>query len=168
MLLSALVGVLLISFGDNIFDHNQDDFSSLYLGIALAFVAAIFYALITLLTRRVEGMSPALIAFFQVNIGSFLLLPFVDSTKIMTESGLIYVIVLGVVHTGVMYILLYGAVRKITIYSIAAISFFYPITALIIDLLVFGVELTSLQYLGLVLVMCSSVSVSLIESKRII
>ncbi|WP_148050484.1 EamA family transporter, partial [Pseudomonas protegens] len=45
---------------------------------------------------------------------------------------------LGIVHTGVMYVLLYGAIQKLPTALTGALSFIYPIAAIFVDWLAFG------------------------------
>ncbi len=86
------------------------------LGIVLALGAALLYAFAALIIKRLAGTPPHLIALVQVTWGSL--------------------VTLGIVHTGVMYVLLYGAIQKLPTALTGALSFIYPIAAIFVDWLV--------------------------------
>lgn len=55
---------------------------------------------------------------------------------------------MGVVHTGLMYILLYGAIQRLPTTLTGALSFIYPVVAFGVDALAFGRRLEPGQILG--------------------
>ncbi|WP_323150420.1 DMT family transporter, partial [Pseudomonas oryzihabitans] len=55
---------------------------------------------------------------------------------------------LGIVHTGLMYVLLYGAIQKLPTALTGALSFIYPIAAIFVDWFAFGHRLELLQWIG--------------------
>jgi len=123
--------------------------SNYALGIGLALGAAFFWAVAALLTKKLTGTPPQLIALVQVCVGILMLAPFVDWTALpagQTAWGAL--ITLGAVHTGIMYILMYGAVQKLPTYLQGAFSFIYPVVAIFVDYAAFGHRLQPLQVLG--------------------
>ena len=59
-----------------------------------------------------------------------------------------YLVVIGVVHTGIMSTLLYSAIQKIPTALVGALSYIYPIVAILVDWVVFGNPLGMLQMAG--------------------
>ncbi|WP_269581515.1 DMT family transporter [Roseibium sp. Sym1] len=119
------------------------------LGIALALGAAFFWAVAALLTKKLTGTPPQLIALIQVCVGILMLAPFVSWTALpagTTAWGAL--LTLGAVHTGIMYILMYGAVQKLPTYLQGAFSFIYPVVAILVDYAAFGHKLQALQLVG--------------------
>lgn len=55
---------------------------------------------------------------------------------------------IGVVHTGLVYILLYGTIQKLPTPLIGALSFIYPVVAILVDFVVFGHRLDAWLLLG--------------------
>ncbi|MGC3664159.1 EamA family transporter, partial [Pseudomonas aeruginosa] len=55
---------------------------------------------------------------------------------------------LGIVNTGLMFVLLYGAIQKLPTALTAALSFIYPDPAILVDWLVFEHRLSLAQSLG--------------------
>ncbi len=143
----AFAGVLLIVLSR---PGGADYAGSHYaLGIALALGAAFFWAVAALLTKKLTGTPPQLIALIQVCVGILMLAPFVSWQALpdgTTAWGAL--ITLGVVHTGIMYILMYGAVQKLPTYLQGAFSFIYPVVAIAVDYAAFGHRLQPLQLMG--------------------
>jgi len=63
---------------------------------------------------------------------------------------------LGIVHTGVMYQLLYSAIQKLPTPIIGSLSFIYPVVAIVVDNLVFGHTLSITQLAGGVLILLAA------------
>ncbi|MDR9749828.1 DMT family transporter [Pseudomonas sp. SZMC_28357] len=119
------------------------------LGIALALGAALLYAIAALIIKRLSGTPPHLIALIQVCTGVLLLAPFATFSTLPQQPGAwASLLTLGVVHTGVMYVLLYGAIQKLPTALTGALSFIYPIAAIFVDWLAFGHRLEPVQWLG--------------------
>ena len=64
-------------------------------------------------------------------------------------------LVVGLVHTGLVYNLMYGAFQRLRAETIASLSFIYPAVALGTDLLLFDATLGALQWLGMGLILAS-------------
>lgn len=118
-------------------------------GILLAFSAAFFWAVAAFLTKKLTGTPPQLIALIQVCVGILMLAPFV-SWSALPDSSIAWsaLITLGAVHTGLMYILMYGAVQKLPTFLQGAFSFIYPVVAIVVDYIAFGHALQTVQLVG--------------------
>ena len=150
----AFCGVALttgLQFGDN---HQQ-----LWLGVGLAAVAACLYAIATLTTRKLTGIQPAQIAGLQMMLGVLLMLP-LEKTSLneLAMPSLAALCTLGLVHTGLMYNLMYSAFQRLPVSSIAFLSFVYPLVAVLIDLWFYQVALSLLQVLGMCLILSAIVA----------
>lgn len=123
--------------------------SDYLLGIVLALGAALLYAFAALLIKHLSGTPPHLIALIQVCTGVLLLAPWAHFDALPQQpSAWASLVTLGVLHTGVMYVLLYGAIQKLPTALTGALSFIYPIAAIAVDWLAFGHRLQALQWLG--------------------
>ncbi|MOA28567.1 EamA-like transporter family protein [compost metagenome] len=65
-----------------------------------------------------------------------------------TANAWLLLATLGLVHTGLMSSLLYSAIQKIPTSLVGALSFIYPLVAIIVDWAVFGHRLSMMQLLG--------------------
>ncbi|MDN0083815.1 DMT family transporter [Crenobacter sp. SG2305] len=125
------------------------------LGSLLALGAALLYAVATLIAKRLPpGLPPALTASLQTGVGVLLLWPLVDADAAWhAGSHWLELTVLGLVHTCLMYVLMYAAFRRLPTHLIGALGFIYPVTAILVDWLAFDHRLGPAQWLGLVLIL---------------
>ena len=132
------------------------------MGIALALGAAFFYALAALAAKWLKGTPPHLIALIQVSTGIIMLAPFADFSAMPTAAGTWSLLVtMGVVHTGLMYVLLYGAIQKLPTHLTGALSFIYPIAAIAVDRIAFGHALQPLQVVGAAIILLAAAGMNL-------
>lgn len=127
------------------------------LGIAMALGAALLYAIAALIIKRLQGVPPHLIALLQVCVGALLLAPLANLSSLPQGSGTWSILLtLGVVHTGIMYVLLYGAIQKLPTALTGALSFIYPVAAIAVDWVVFDHRLGALQWLGVAAILLAA------------
>jgi len=122
-------------------------------GIALSLGAAFLYAVAALLVKRLSGTPPHLIALIQVCTGALLLAPFSRLGAAMPSDAWLSLVTLGVIHTGLMYVLLYSAIQRLPTSLTGALSFIYPVVAIFVDWAAFGHGLGWMQWLGVALVL---------------
>ncbi|MEO4046747.1 DMT family transporter [Pseudomonas sp. CAU 1711] len=126
------------------------------LGIALALGAALLYALAALIVKRLTGTPPHLIALVQLLTGVLMLAPLASLQLPEQTQAWASLAALGIVHTGVMYMLLYSAIQKLPTALSGALSFVYPIAAIFVDWLAFGHRLSPLQWLGVAAILLAA------------
>lgn len=131
-------------------------------GIGQALLAALLYGLSTLVTKRITGVRPHLIALVQVLVGIPLLLPFADFGAMRgTGWDWGWLVGLGLLHTGVMYVLMYAAYARLPTAKIAVLAFVYPAVAMVMDWAVYGHHIGLVQALGVPLIVTASLKVTL-------
>jgi len=133
------------------------------IGVGLALAASLFYAVATLTTRAVKGVKPEILSTAHCLIGCLAFLPFLNMGALQ-GSGVGtwgWLIGLGVIHTGFVYVLLYSAYPKVPIAGIAAAAFLNPAAALLSDFVVFGRSITMMQGVGLGLILLAGLGVNL-------
>lgn len=142
----AFAGMLLIIQAKPGASYIGTDYLS---GILLALGAAFFYALAAVAAKKLKGTPPHLIALVQVAVGVLMLAPLADWSNLPTEpQGWLPLVALGILHTGVMYILLYSAIQRLPTNLIGSLSFIYPIAAIVVDRIAFDHQLQLVQMLG--------------------
>lgn len=155
----AFVGLLMVVK----IDATGFSLTSGYLGgLVLALGAAFLYAVASIITKRLRGLPPHLIALVQVSLGTLLLAPLADPSALPLHGfqwG--YLLMLGLVHTCIMYILLYSAIQKLPTARIAVLSFIYPAVAIMVDFGVYGRDLSFAQWAGMALILLGSAGVNL-------
>ncbi|MFI6490574.1 DMT family transporter [Streptomyces sp. NPDC050564] len=155
----AFAGLILVS------GVTPGDFTSggsYVVGVGQALLAALLYGLSTLVTKRITGVRPHLIALVQVLVGIPLLLPFADFGAMRGEGAdWGWLVGLGVIHTGLMYVLMYAAYAKLPTSKIAVLAFTYPAVAMVMDWAVYGHHIGLVQALGVPLIVLASLKVTL-------
>jgi drug/metabolite transporter (DMT)-like permease len=132
------------------------------IGLLQALGAAFLYAVASIIVKQLKGIPPHVIALVQAMLGTLMLLPLADFSSLPTSSlSWGYLAVLGVVHTGIMYILLYAALQKLPTPMIAVLSFTYPAVAILVDYLAYGRDLSLGQWSGIGLILLGSAGVNL-------
>ncbi|MFF5707528.1 DMT family transporter [Streptomyces sp. NPDC012756] len=155
-LVLAFLGLVLVS------GVRPGDTASLA-GLGYALAAAVLYALATFVTKRITGVRPHLIALVQVVVGMPLLLPFVEFGGV-GGGGWGWLVGLGFIHTGLMYVLMYAAYAKLPTAKIAVLAFTYPAVAMGVDWAVYGHHIGLVQALGVPLIVLASLKVTLVRA----
>jgi drug/metabolite transporter (DMT)-like permease len=132
------------------------------LGIAMAAMAAAGWAVAAVTTKRLKGVPPQVIALVHVTTGALMLAPMVqwDGLSIDYRSWTALV-TLGVLHTGVMYALMYAAVQRLPTDQQGALSFVYPVVAILIDVVALGTELHPFQMAGIAAIVMAAAGVTM-------
>jgi drug/metabolite transporter (DMT)-like permease len=131
-------------------------------GVLLALGAAFFYAVAAIVTKALRGVPPHLIALIHVSVGIIMLIPFANLSALPTDTGAwASLVTVGVVHTGLMYILLYGAIQKLPTHLVGALSFIYPVVAIAVDLLAFGHRFQPLQVVAAMAILLAAAGMTL-------
>ncbi|HBS5678547.1 DMT family transporter [Klebsiella sp. 141240] len=151
-LLLAFGGVVILLSSELTPSHNDN----LVTGIILALGAAFFYALTAIIARKLQPLPAQHIAFIQVIVGTVMLLPLVHHPEFNSHFPWRYLLILGIVHTGIMYQLLYSAIQKLPTPVTGSLSFIYPLVAILVDYLVFHHALAPLQLAGGVLILLAA------------
>jgi len=126
------------------------------LGVAMALGAAFFYALTALITRQLRQVSPQQIALVQMVVGTLMLLPLVQISFELKPMQWGILLTVGIVHTGIMYQLLYAAIQKLPTPLTGSLSFIYPLVAVVVDKLVFNHTLSLTQLAGGALILLAA------------
>ena len=155
----AFVGTLLIVQAKPDAGYSGTDY---FVGVMMALGAAFFYAVAAIITKKLAGTPPHLIALIQVCVGIGMLTPFANLRHPPAGVGTWGVLVaVGVVHTGLVYILLYGAIQKLPTHLTGSLSFIYPIVAIAVDFVVFGRRLLAAQLIGAAAILIAAAGMNL-------
>ncbi|MGY2330050.1 DMT family transporter [Pseudomonas sp. SDT2931_S440] len=150
----AFVGMLAIVTAHGDQSNTGDDY---LVGVALALGAAFLYAIAALIIKRLKEVPPHLMALIQVTTGALLLAPLMQWHSLSASmDAWAALLTLGVVHTGLMYVLLYGAIQKLPTAITGALSFVYPIAAIFVDWIAFGHRLGWMQWLGVAAILLAA------------
>lgn len=155
----AFGGLLLIIAGKPSGGAGGADYAG---GILMALGAAFFWATAAIITKKLSGTPPHLIALVQVCVGILMLAPFANLHDLPnTAASWAALITIGVVHTGIMYVLMYGAVQKLPTHLQGSLSFIYPVVAIVVDLIAFGYRPDMGQIIGAIAILIAAAGMNL-------
>ncbi|MEC1738304.1 DMT family transporter [Bacillus mojavensis] len=144
----AIIGMVLI-VGNGISASGTDDL----LGIFFGLVAAACYAALMLLNKFIHRMGRLEITIIQLGLTAFLLLPYVFFTEGfgifgVSRSSVPFIIILGIVNTGIGFWLFFSGMQKLKGQSIAMLSYVDPFVAILISAIILREQMTIVQMLG--------------------
>ena len=144
----AILGMLLI-IGNGISASGKDDL----LGILFGLVAAAFYAALMLLNKFIQSMGMLEITIIQLGTTALLLFPYVLFTEGfgilgVSRSSIPFIILLGVVNTGIGFWLFFSGMLKLKGQSIAMLSYVDPFVAILISAVILQEKMTIIQIIG--------------------
>jgi len=136
--------------------------SGYLIGIGLTFVAAVLCGASLLLSRRISRERPFAVVLIQCLVGVVMLAPFADYAAVWHPgSHWFWLAGLGLIHSGVCYVLFYSSYPRLQVATIAVLAFIYPVIALALDYLVYGRTLVPVQTVGIVLIVLGTLGVNL-------
>ena len=163
----AFIGVIFVIDVFNNIDLNQGYF----IGVILALTAALFWAISALIVKRIDCVKPHLTVLIQLCVGVIIVLPFVDFVSMteVTKNEWLYLVIIGVIHSCVVYILMYSSYKVLSAPVIAIMTFIYPCVAIMVDVMIFNKQLDLMQWLGITMILLSSyISSQNIQTNNII
>jgi RarD protein len=155
----AFVGVACAADPLKLFAGAGADYA---LGIALTFVAAILCGASLLLSRRISRERPLLVVLVQCLAGVAMLAPFADVGAVAHAGPhWLWLAGLGLVHSGICYVLFYSAYPRLPVTTIAVMAFIYPVVTLLLDYVLYARTLQPVQIAGIVLIVLGTLGVNL-------
>lgn len=150
----AFAGLLLILLEKPTADYVGGSYAW---GVMLVLAAATGWAIAAATTKYLTGMPPQLIALIHVVTGIVILLPFSDLGN-LPSGGRTWalLIIVGLVHTGLMYALMYSAVQKLPTHLQGILTFINPVVAILTDVFALGHVLHWTQQLGAAVILVSA------------
>ncbi|WP_439588855.1 DMT family transporter [Hydrogenophaga sp.] len=142
--------------------------SSSYLwGVGLALLNSVGYAALTLIANRARGVSPLALAWWQCAVGAVVLLWW-PLTQGWPPAGPAWAWLagLGVIHTGLAYVVLYAGVARLTAGRVAVLQFVYPASAVAVDWLVYDRALSPSQLVGVLVMLVALVVVGMQRARH--
>lgn len=123
-------------------------------GVALSVAASLAYAAAVLLAHAQAARVGSLaLAVGPCAVGSVLLAPWVLLQGLPAPGAAwLWLAGLGVLHTGLAYVLLYAGMARLPAGRVAVLQFVYPATAVLVDAVVYGRSLGGAQGTGVLLI----------------
>lgn len=163
----SLFGVTCVS---GVFEQSGVTREQLW-GVALGVFAAVVYAVTVIFNKRLDKINPldkAIVQFFSSTVVMFLYCLFTTDASELEFSAItvMLLLVIGVLHTGVAYMLYFKSLPHVTSQSVAIFAYIDPVVAVLLSAVVLREQLTFYTLLGAVLVIVSAVTCELYDSRK--
>lgn len=152
----AFVGMLMVS---GLLESGLSDFTGVR-GILLGVAAAGAYAAIVIINKFIKDVPANDRTMVQLGVSAVVIVPYVLFTEDFSSLSVTPFIILmlavaGVINTGLAYALYFAGLEKISVQSVALMSYIDPIIAVILSVVVLKEAMTPLMVVGVVLVIGS-------------
>lgn len=162
---AALCGMVFIS---GIFENGLGENG--FKGIIIALASAVLYALIVVTNKKMKPISAYERTISQLIISAVIMLPYVllttDFKSVSLDTrGLILLLVVCFIHTGVAYAIYFGTMASVNAQSIAILSYIDPVVAVLLSVLFLKEDITLFGIIGAILIISSAI-VSELPSRK--
>ena len=152
--LVALSGMVLVS---GVLETGFNGVSELK-GVLFGIGAAILYASVILMNKRMKPISAYDKTIFQLIIASAALLPYVllveDWSAVqITPLSAVLLLIAGVIHTGLTYWMYFGSMVNLKAQTVALLSYIDPILAIVLSMVVLREPMSLLSGIGAVMIL---------------
>ncbi len=142
-----------------------------FLGITYGLTAAAFYASVILMNKFLKNIKPFETTYIQLILAVVVLMPYVfivEGFNIfkISASSIPYMLVLGIIHTGLAYLLYFSSLKDLKGQTIAVISYIDPISAVIISSIFLRERMGILQIIGGILILGSTLVSEMTKNKE--
>ena len=152
--LAAVIGAVLIS---GVVSGSAKSAKGILLGLA----AAALYSTVIMINKFVRNLSPIETTFVQLLTAAVTMIPYILLTEDVTEfvfdrRSVIFTLIVGIFHTGIVYMIYFSSVQKIPAQTTAVFSYIDPVTAIILSAVVLGERLDAVQLIGTFLILAAT------------
>ena len=154
---AAVIGMVLVS-GVTESGGAGGDFS----GIALGLGAALFYSSVVIMNKKIRGVDAWMKTMVQLTAAGLVMVPYLlltggFSTEGFTPAAAALLPVVGLVHTGIAYVLYFGSMDGLRVQSVALLSYIDPVSALLFSALLLREPLGLPGIIGAVMIIGSAI-----------
>ena len=153
----AILGMVLVSGvigGDSSGTGNMS-------GILFGFGAAVFYSIVIIINKIIRGIDPYQKTVIQLFSAGMVMIPY-----ILVKGGfygvrldltaIILLLIVGLVHTGIAYVLYFGSIDGLRAQSVAILSYIDPVSALLFSAFFLKEPLNSVGIIGAIMIIGSA------------
>lgn len=161
--LFALLGAVLIS---GVLGGSGANLTGVFYGL----LAAVLYASIMILNKKMKGLSGLELTFFQLTVATCVMLPYVLITEdlvnlLWTPQSMSLLLIVGIIHTGLVYQLFFSAMNQLPAQTSSLLSYIDPITAIFLSAWLLQENLSPIQFIGTVLILGSALVNELLANR---
>ena len=157
--LIAVIGMVLVSGVTEGGNRPEGHLKGVFLGLG----AAVCYASVIILNKKVSGVDPWRKTTIQLISAGAVMIPYLMlnggfGTGEFSANTVILLLVTGIVHTGLAYVLYFGSMDGLKAQSIAMLSYIDPVTALLLSALILREPLSAAGLAGAVMIIGSAIA----------
>lgn len=162
----AFIGMFLVSGVLN----SDFSVSEEFFGVILGLLAAVFYASVIIMNKKITGIPAKERTMVQLFSAAVVVLPYSLFAENIAEVSItpisiVMLIIIGVIHTGIAYVLYFGSLDGIRAQTAAVLSYIDPIFAIILSALLLREKIGAAEIIGAILVLGSTLISELSDSK---
>ena len=154
----AVIGMVLVSgvLGDG--GTGSGDLK----GVALGLGAALFYSSVVILNNKITGIDAYRKTMVQLFSAGLVMVPYLLATGGFSTEGFNpaaagLLLIVGIVHTGIAYVLYFGSMDGLRVQSVALLSYIDPVSALLFSALLLREPLSLPGIIGAVMIIGSAI-----------
>ena len=131
-------------------------------GILLGLGAAVFYASVVIMNNKIQGIEAYQKTTIQLLSAGIVMIPYLAltggfSSEGFTVTSVLLLLVVGIVHTGIAYVMYFGSMDGLRVQSIALLSYIDPASALFFSALLLKERLSIPSMIGAVMIIGSAI-----------
>ena len=154
----AILGMVLVS---GVVGGSGTQGSS-FRGVLLGLGAAVFYSAVVIMNNMIAGVDPWRKTYIQLLSAGLVMVPYLLLTGgvdpgSFTPLTVVLLLVVGIVHTGIAYVLYFGSMDGLRVQSVAILSYIDPVSALLFSAILLQEPLSLLNIVGAVMIIGSAV-----------
>lgn len=157
-LIGAVLGLFLIMKSGEIetiseFNHTK--------GILYGLAGAVFYAIVVILNKYIKELPGFQATMIQLSVAAIVLIPIVFLNSSIDFNAIdlntwILILIIGIIHTGIAYVLYFSSIKDVKSQSIAMLSYLDPIVAILMSFLILGESMGIVQIIGGLLILSTA------------
>ena len=149
----STLGIVLITGIGELGGQNKH-----FIGIMFGLGAAMLYAFVVLVNKFIKNVGGIHRTFLQFLSAIVVLLPYVWVTSginvgTLNGSGIGFLLVIGLVHTGITYCMYFTALKELPGQKAAILSYIDPLVAVVVSVALLGEGITFMQIIGGMLIL---------------
>lgn len=153
----SLGGVVLVSGVTGMTEFSFGEIKGVLLGLG----AAVLYAAVVIINKKLKNISAYDKTIVQLLVSTVTVVPYIlmveNFTPVKIEPlGIVMLILVGVLHTGVAYTLYFGSMENVKAQTIALFSYIDPVVAIILSAVILKEKIGIPEICGAVLVLGST------------
>ena len=155
----AMAGMILVS---GVIGGEQSQTANMK-GILFGLAAAVFYSMVVIFNKKIGNVDAYEKTITELFAAALVLAPYLLLTENFTEIQMdaataVLLLVVGVIHTGLVYALYFGSMNDLSAQAVAVFSYIDPVVAVLVSALVLKEPVSGLEIAGACLLIGAAVA----------